>query len=102
MVFSCPKAVFTSKEGQGAVFQKECEERSMPCNQTTVPPYDVLALIESIKKTGKRFTEETFVEMKQYNGLTDCIRFVGNGECAYDCFPAKIVGSNFEIVPAGE
>lgn len=102
VVFSCPKAVLTEKEGLGAAFQKECEARNIPCNQTTVPPYDVLALIESMLVTGGRFEEETFVEMKQYNGLTDCIRFIGDGECAYDCFPAKIVGSKFEIVPAGE
>ena len=74
----------------------------MPCNQTTIPPYDVLALIESFLVAGDHFTEEAFVKMKQYNGLTDCIRFVGNGECAYDCFPAKIVGSKFDIVPADE
>jgi hypothetical protein len=51
-----------------------------------------------LKSNGTLSTE--YVDaIKQYQGLTDSIRFVGAGECSYECSPAKIVGSDFEIVP---
>lgn len=100
VVFSCTKSVLTAKSEKGAEYKSKCISKGIPCNQTTVAPYDVLSLIESLLESNVEVSSEGLDAIKQYQGLTDSIRFVGAGECSYDCSPAKIIGEQFEIVPA--
>ena len=98
VVVSCTRAVLTNKIGEGKQYMLECMRSGIPCNQTTVAPYDVLSMIEGLLKRGESLSDKLFLNMEHYQGVSDTIKFIGDGECSYDCLSARVI-DDYSIVP---
>lgn len=92
VIFTCTKAdvEFDSKttiprSQYMTNFIEQCHKAGLPPYMITVQTYDTLALIDSILKKGKIFTQNSIVEMSPFASVAGNVVFSEGGNSSYPC-----------------
>ncbi len=97
----CTSADFSNPTtNEAKEFRTDCEKEGVIVYYVSSTTYDVLALLDSVFKNGKRPGQDLFKELKSFDGATGRVLFEDKGETFFECSFATVKGQ--KVVQVGE
>ncbi len=99
IVFVCCDCDLTEpRTEKGRIFRNACLSNNMIPYYALVEAYDAYLIMDFIVQKNKEFSQETFVELKQFNGCIGPIDFSIKGEAKYSFCLGTIIDGKITAV----